>query len=147
VTYFSRRLPHVLTRADLALAVAPTYAAALGVDEEEARERIGRALEQPEVAEDLYRGVSAGLRDVQGPRTSEDALVDKLSQGVQKRRARVRAAEATPALSAVMVRMNLAIGMAPEQMRAPLSTDKGRQLLEDGLHSLGRHLVKELLKG
>src|SRR5690349_12250420 len=39
----SRRLPHVLTRSDLAWILVPTYAAALGVDEEEARERLERA--------------------------------------------------------------------------------------------------------
>lgn len=73
--------------------------------------------------------------------------MDRLSKGVQKRRARVKAAPATPALSAVLVRINLEIGLAPEPMRAQLATEKGRALLEDGLRALGAHLVKELLKG
>jgi hypothetical protein len=146
MSLFSRRLPHVLTRADLALLVAPSYAEALSVDEEEAHERVLRALERPGVAEDLYRGISAALARLQGPRTGEDALVDKLSAGVQARRARVRAAPATPALSAVMVRLNLEIGLAPESMRAALEGEKGRALLEQGLEALGAHLVKGLLK-
>jgi hypothetical protein len=144
---FSRRLPHVVTRGDLAVLVAPTYAAALSVDEEEALERLRRALERPEVAGDLYRGLSAALADAKGPRTSEDALVDRLSAGVQSRRARVRPAPSTPALSAVLVRLNLEIGLAPEPMRATLAVGKGRALLEEGLRQLGAHLVKELLKG
>lgn len=144
---FSRRLPHVLTRGDLALLLAPTYASALSVDEEEALERLRRALERPGVADDLYRGVSAALLAAKGPRTSEDALVDKLSAGVQARRSRARAAPATPALSAVMVRVNLEIGLAPEPMRATLAGGKGQALLEEGLRQLGDHLVKELLKG
>jgi hypothetical protein len=147
VTLFSRRLPHVLTRADLARALAPTYAAALGVDEDEAHDRLGRALASAEVADELYRGISAALAAAKGPRTTEDALVDRLSVGVQARRARVRPAPATPALSAVLVRMNLAIGLAPEPMRATLETERGRALLEEGLRALGAHLVKELAKG
>jgi hypothetical protein len=146
VALFSRRLPHVLTRADLAVLVAPTYAEALSVDEDEARERLEQVLGKLEVADDLYRGLSAALEAAKGPRTTEDALMDKLSAGVQARRARVKAAPATPALSAVMVRLDLEIGLAPEPMRAMLATQRGRALLEEGLRGLGAHLVKELLR-
>ena len=144
---FSRRLPHVLTRGDLALLLAPTYAAAISVDEEEALARLRQALERPEGADDIYRGISAALAVARGPRTTEDALMDKLSAGVQARRSRARAAPATPALSAVLVRLNLEIGLAPEQMRGTLAGGKGQALLEEGLRQLGAHLVKELLKG
>ena len=144
---FSRRLPHVLTRADLAMLVAPTYAKALSVDEEEALERMTRALERPGVADDLYRGISEALRQAKGPRTSEDELMDKLSKGVQARRTRAKAAPSTPALSAVMVRVNLELGLAPEQLRATLESEKGRALLEEGLSALGQHLLKDLLRG
>ncbi len=143
---FSPRLPHVLTRADLARVLAPTYAKALSVDEEEAHERLARALQHPEVADDLYAGISEALREARGPRTTEDALVDKLSAGVQARRARVRAAPSTPALSAVLVRVNLELGLAPEPMRATLATEKGRALLDEGLRALGAHLVRELVR-
>ncbi len=146
MAYFSRRLPHVLTPSDLAEVLAPTYAKALAVDEEEARERLVRALGRPEVADDLYRGISEALQAAKGPRTSEDALMDRLSAGVQSRRGRVKAAPATPALSAVLVRLNLEIGFAPEPMRATLAAGKGRALLEDGLSALGTHIVKELLR-
>jgi hypothetical protein len=142
---FSRRLPHVVTRTDLARLVAPTYALGLSVDEEEALERLGRALERPGLADDLYRGISAALAASRGPRTSEDALMDRLSARLQARRSRVKPAPATPALSAVLVRVNLEIGLAPEPMRAMLGTEKGRALLEEGLRGLGAHLVKDLL--
>jgi hypothetical protein len=146
VALFSRRLPHVVTRADLARLLTATYADALSVDEEEAHERLGRALAQPGAAEEIYEGLSAALAATQGPRTDEDALMDKLSKAVEKRRARVRAAPSTPALAAVMVRLNLEIGFAPESMRATLAGEKGRSLLDAGLRALGTHLVKELLK-
>jgi hypothetical protein len=146
MTLFSRRLPHVLTRADLARVVAPTYAAALNVDEDEAHERVSRAVDRPGVADDLYRGISEALARSRGPRTTEDAQLDKLSAGVVARRARVKPAPASPAISAVLVRMNLELGLAPEGMRATLATDRGRAMLDEGLRALGAHLAKELMK-
>ncbi len=147
MTLFSRRLPHVLTGRDLVFLLAPTYAAARDVDEEEAIERLGRALAVPGVQDDLYRGLSAALAEAKGPRTTEDALVDKLSAGVAARRGRAKPAAATPAVSAVLVRLDLEIGLAADAMRATLATPRARALLEEGLRALGAHLVKDLLKG
>jgi len=73
-------------------------------------------------------------------------LIDELSAGVQKRRSRVKAAALTPALSAVMVMLNVELGYAPEMMRGALENPKGKALLEDGLRALGTHLLKELIK-
>lgn len=142
----SRRLPHVVTRADLVLLLAPTYAAARDVDEEEAAERLAQALAVPAALDDLYRALSGALAAAQGPRTSEDALLDRMSAHVGVRRARARAAAATPAVSAVLVRLDLEIGLAGEPMRATLATPRGSALLEAGLRELGAHLVKELLR-
>ncbi len=147
VTLFSRRLPHVLTRSDLVLLLAPTYAKARLVDDDEASERLARALAVPAALDELYAGVSAALGDTKGPRTSDDALVDRVSAGVVARRARARPAEATPAISAALIRLDLEIGMAPESMRATLATPRGRALLDEGLRALGAHVVKELLRG
>jgi hypothetical protein len=146
VTLFSRRLPHVVTGRDLVYLLAPTYAAARDVDEEEAIERLSRALAVPAALDDLYRGLSAALADAKGPRTTDDALVDKLSAGVAARRARAKPAAATPAVSAVLVRLDLEIGLAADAMRATLATPRARALLEEGLRALGAHLVKDLLK-
>ena len=147
MTYFSRRLPTVLTRKDLTALLAPTYEAARGVDHEEATERLDRALVAPAALDEVYRGISAALRDVQGPRTDEDALMDRLSANVEVRRHRAKPAGATPAISAALVRLDLEIGIAPESMRATLASGRGRALLEEGMHALGTHLVKELLRG
>jgi hypothetical protein len=146
-TIFSRRLPHVLTRKDLVLLLAPTYAAARDVNEDEASERLDRALTAPAALDDVYRGVSEALRAKQGPRTTDDALVDKLSAAVVARRAKARAAAATPAISAALVRLDLEIGLAPEAMRATLASERGKVFLDEGLRALGAHLVKELLRG
>ncbi len=143
---FSRRLPHVLTRKDLARVIAPTYAKAASVDAEEALERMERAVANDRIADDLYAGLSAAMAERKGSRTTENELVDKLSEGVQARRGRVKAAELTPAVSAAMVLVNLELGYAPEMMRNALQTEKGRALLEEGLRALGAHLVSELVK-
>jgi hypothetical protein len=147
MTLFSRRLPAVLTRKDLAALLAPTYAAARDVDLEEALERLERALAAPAALDDVYRGISAALRDAQGPRTDEDALMDRLSAGVQVRRHRAKPAAGTPAISAALVRLDLESGIAPESMRDTLAAGRGRALLEEGMRALGAHLVKELLRG
>lgn len=144
---FSSRLPHVVTGRDLVVLLAPTYAAARGVDEEEAMERLTRALQARGALDDLYRGLSSALAAAKGPRTSEDALVDKLSAGVAARRARVRAAPVTPAIAAVLVRLDLEIGLAADAMRETLATPRARALLDEGLHALGAHLLRGLMKG
>lgn len=146
VTLFSRRLPHVLTRADLARILLETYVDAMAVEDGEALDRLGRALDQPALLEELYAGISTALQAVQGERTSEDQLMDKLAKGVQKRRAKVKAAPGHPSIAAVLVRINLELGLAPEQMRATLQAAQGRALLQDGLARLGKHVVAELLK-
>jgi hypothetical protein len=147
VPTYSRRLPHVVTRADLVTLLVPTYGAARGVDDEEAASRLGEAMRVAALVDELYGALSTGLKEAQGPRTTEEALLDKLSAGVQARRGRVRAAPDTPGISAVLVRLDLEIGIAPEQMRATLATPRGRAALESGLAALGKHLVKELIKG
>lgn len=143
---FSKRLPHVLTRADLGVLLAPTYAARRGVDEEEAVERVSRALGAPGALDELYRGISAALAAAQGPRTTEDALVDRLSKGVAARRGKVKAAPDTPGIAAVLVRLDIEVGLVPDGMRATLQTPRGRAILDEGLRALGAHLLKELLR-
>lgn len=146
MTYFSPRVPHLFPKKALARLVAPTYAAAMNVDDEEAHERLARAVEAPGVVDDLLRGISAALEEKQGPRTPADKLLDKISAGIAKRGGNVRAAPSTPGIAAVLVRINLEIGLAPEPMRATLATPRGAAALEEGLAALGAHLVKELTR-
>ncbi len=135
-----------MTVPDLAILLTPTYAAAMSVEDDEAHDRLTRALERSRVADDLYGALSEALEATKGERTTEDALIDKLSKGIQRRRARVKAAPSTAGLAAVLVRINVELGLAPEPMRATLETERGRAMLATGLRELGAHLVKELLK-
>ena len=146
VPLFSPRLPAVVTRADLAWLVTPTYAEALSVEDDEAHDRLERALTHPELVDDLLWGISEALPARQGARTTPDQLVDRLSKALHARRGKVTAAAAGPAISAVLVRINVDLGLAAEPMRLTLQTDKGQRLLDDGLRTLGAHLVGELLK-
>jgi hypothetical protein len=142
----ARRLPHVITRADLALALAPTYAGAHSVEEDEAQERLEQALQSPQLLQELHAALGAAILAHKGARTTDDALVDKLSAGVQARRARVKPAPEDPAISAVMVRINLEIGLAPEAMRATLAGERGKAILDAGFRKLAAHLAKELFR-
>lgn len=141
---FSKRLPHVLTRRDLALIVSPTVAAASRVEFDIAHERIERAFAIHRVADAFYEGFSAALEAIKGPRTSEDDLIDKLSAGLEKKRSRVKEANVTPAVSAALVFLDIETGHAPEMMKNALDTEKGRALLKKGLQDFAAHLLREL---
>lgn len=142
----SPRLTHVLTRKDLAVVLASTYASSANVEFDEAHERLERAVGNPRILEQLYEGISRAVEERMNPRSNLDELLDNLSAGVQKRRARVKAAPITPAVSAALVLINLEIGYAPEVMRDVLDNPKGQALLKDGLRALGTHLLGELIK-
>jgi hypothetical protein len=146
VSGYPKRLPHVVTRADWTYLLAPTYAAAQSIDEDIALERLQRAVQSEQLLGLLYSGLGAALEKARGPRTTEDALIDKLSVGVEKRRARVKAMPGSPSLSAALVRIDLEIGHAPEMMRDALGTPKGAALMHKGLEDLGAFLLKELVK-
>jgi hypothetical protein len=145
-TLHSPRLPHLFTARTLARVLTPTYAEAMSVDEDEAHERLTQALGARELVDDLLRGLSSALAARQGPRTSADQLLDKVSARLEARSGKVRAAPASPGVSAVLVRVNLELGLAPEPMRATLASPRGAAALEEGLRALGAHLVKELLR-
>ena len=141
-----RRVAHIVTRKDLALLLTPTYAASANVDFDEAHERMERVVGSQRIVDQLYEGFEAALADARGPRTESDDQLDKLSAGIGKRRSRVKPAALTPAISAVMVLLNLELGFAPEMMRNALDNEKGKKLLADGLRALGAHFVKELVR-
>ena len=143
---YPKRLPHVVTRADWTYLLAPTYAAAQSVDEEVALERLQRAVRGDQLLALLYGGLGAALEKARGPRTTEDALIDKLSLGVEQRRAKVKALRGSAAVSAALVRIDLEIGHAPEMMRDALAGTKSAALMAKGFEELGAFLIKELVK-
>jgi hypothetical protein len=147
VTDTARRIPHVFPRSELAWLLAPTYADSLAVDEEIAVERLERALQNPEILAGIHGALAAALEETRGPRTDPEAQVDRISKRLQTRRSRVKPAASTPAVSAVMIWLNLAIGMAPESMRDTLSSGKGAAMLATGLGEVATSMVKDLSRG
>jgi hypothetical protein len=144
VTDTARRIPHVFPRTELAWLLAPTYADGLAVDEEIAVERLGRALADPATLARIHEAIALVLEEARGPRTDPDAQVDRISKRLSTRRSRVKPAASTPAVSAVMIWLNLAIGMAPESMRDTLASGKGAAMLATGLREVAASLVKDL---
>lgn len=126
--------------------LTPTYASAMLVDEDEAHDRLAEALRSAALVEDLQRAIRAALERKLGPRTRADELLDRISAGIGKRGGSLRSAPASPAVAAVMVRINVEVGLAPEPMRATLATPRGAAVLEAGFAELGAHLVKELTR-
>jgi hypothetical protein len=143
---FSPRVAHLFPARTLARLLTPTYASAMSVDDEEAHERLTQALRSAALVSDLQRGLARAVEERRGPRTREDKLLDSVSAGLEKRGGNVRAAPSTPGVAAVMVRVNLEIGLAPEPMRATLAEGRGAAVLEEGLLALGSQLVKDLLR-
>ena len=142
-----RRLPHVLTRADLVGLLTSTYAPASGVDEDLARERLEQAFATAgPLLEDLYEAISEVLARERGPRQTEDEQIDRMAKNIPKRLRRPRPVPESAAVSAVLVQVDLAAGLAPERMQAMLESEKGRALLTQGLRQLATHLVTELLR-
>jgi hypothetical protein len=141
-----KRLPHVLTRNDWPHLLAKTYAAAHSIDDDIAQERLERAIQGEALLKLLYAGLARALAEAKGPRTTEDQLIDKLSTGVETRRAKVRTLRASPAVSAALVRIDVEIGHAAEMMRDALANPKGAALMEQGFAEIGVFLLKELVK-
>jgi hypothetical protein len=146
VPLISHRLPHLLPARTLARLLTSTYAAAANVDEDEAHDRLTQALRSATLVEQLQGGLSRALEERRGPRTSVDKLLDAISAGLTGRGGRVRALPSSPGVAAVVVRIDLELGLSPEPMRAMLATDRGAAALDAGLAALGAHVVKELLR-
>jgi hypothetical protein len=143
---FSPRVPHLFPRRTLATLLTSTYAEAASVDDEEAHARLTQALGAGALVDALHDGISRALEAKRGPRTTPDKLLDSVSAGIARRKGNLRPAPSTADLAAVLVRINLEIGLAPEPMRATLSAGPGAAALERGFAALGSHLVKELLR-
>jgi hypothetical protein len=145
LTTIPKRLPHIVTRGDWVSLLTSTYAEAQSVEDEEAMERLERALGNPALLDELYEALAGALETKYGG-PPDDKSLDRLSKAIQKRRGRVKAAAATTELSAFLVWIDLDIGIALESLRSTLTSEKGAKLLAAGRAALANHLVKELLK-
>lgn len=140
------RLAHLATRAVLAAKLAPTYASAHDVDDDEAVQRLQLAL-RGRLFDDLlsYAWQAIGARY---PRLDEGKLLDKVAATLRDRPQRPgRKAKPGPAWSAFLVLVDLEAGIAGDSARRVLETEQGRKMMELGLGDAGQHLAAELMRG
>jgi hypothetical protein len=141
-----KRLRHALPPRDLAFALARTYGKAKRVDDERATELLERALAAPALADEVYAAIRAAIEAKRGPRTDLDTLFDRFAGAAPERIGRIHALDATPEVTAFIVRIDLDVGDAPEAMRTALDTPKGRELAGRGLATIATSLVADILR-
>jgi hypothetical protein len=140
------RLAHLATRAVIAARLAPTYALAHNVDDDEALQQLERALKGPLWERLLDSAWEAMLGDTK--RLSEEALVEKVAGTLKDRPLKLgRAATLTPAWSAFLVLADLEAGTASDAARRLLESAEGQRRAAEGLAEVGRYLAKELTRG
>ncbi|SEU09823.1 hypothetical protein [Stigmatella erecta] len=140
------RLGHLATRPVVVNRLVPTYAQAHQIDEQEAAQRLSRAI-SGHLWEDLlaatWKALQATLK-----RPDEDKLLEKVATTLQERPLRYgKAVETNPSWSAFMMMLDLEIGTAGDAARRVMETEQGRKMLGAGLEEAGRFLATELTKG
>lgn len=126
--------------------LVPTYAQAHQVDEEEAGERLMRAL-AGSIWEDLLAATWEAMK-ARVKRLDEEKLLEKVATTLQERPLRYgKAVEATPSWGAFMMRLDLEIGTAGDSARRVMETEQGRKMMAAGLAEAGSFLATELTKG
>lgn len=140
------RLAHLATRAVVTRKLAPTYALAHRVDQEEAEIRLSRAL-GGRLLEELLDATWTAIRAT-SVRLKDEELLEKMAESVKNRGLRPgrAAAEIGPGWSAFLVLADLEAGIASEMARRVFETEEGRRKAALGLAEAGSHLARELLR-
>ena len=139
------RLGYLATRAVLVARLVPTYAAAHRLDDDEARERLDRAL-SGRLAEQLLDATWAALTG-SSKRLTADGLLEKVAGSLKDRPLRPgRAAPLTPAWSAFLVLADIEAGTASEPARRVLESEDGRRMAAAGIAEAAAYLAKELTR-
>ncbi len=140
------RLAHLATRAVVVAKLAPTYAEALRLDDEEAARRLSSALAGrllPQLLETAWEAMKGKTK-----RLTEEGLLEKVATTLSERPHRPgRVAPPTPAWSAFLVVADLEAGIASDAARRVMETDEGRKRAQEGLAEAGRFLAAELTRG
>jgi hypothetical protein len=142
----STRLPHIITRNDMVVLLTTTYGVAQAVEDDDARERLTKALATDRtLMDDLLRSIEEALATYIQPGTDANALLDKFSKRVATRAPRIKDADGTKA-AALLVRINMSLGLVPEPVRLAMESEKGKATQRESLRAVGAFLVQQLLK-
>lgn len=140
------RLGHLATRPVMVNRLVPTYARAHQIDEQEASQRLSRAL-AGRIWEDLLAATWEAMKS-RVKRLDEQRLLEKVFTTLEDRPLRYgRAVESTPAWSAFMMMLDLEIGTAGDAARRVMESEQGRKMIAAGLAEAGMFLAIELTKG
>lgn len=141
------RLAHLATAKIVAAKLVPAFAKAHLIDEEEARERLERALPGAlleQLLDATWSAMQASTR-----RFDETRLLDKIFDTLKERPFRPgrEQKDVSADLAAFYVLVDIAAGTASDAARRLLETDAGRARGQAGLAEAGRYLSKELTRG
>ncbi|MBN1208786.1 MAG: hypothetical protein JXB05_28255 [Myxococcaceae bacterium] len=140
------RLGHLATRPVVVNRLVPTYARAHQIDEQEAGQRLTRAL-AGSLWEDLLEATWEAMKG-RVKRLDEQGLLEKVATTLEERPLRYgRAVDTTPAWSAFMMMLDLEIGTAGDAARRVMETEQGRKMMAAGLAEAGLFLATELTRG
>jgi hypothetical protein len=125
--------------------LAPTYAKAHQLDEEEATQRLSTAL-GGRILEDLLAATWEALTG-KTKRLDEEGLLEKVATSLGDRPLRPgRTAEPNPAWSAFMLLLDLEVGTASDAARRVMEAEQGRKMVAAGLAEVGQFLARELTR-
>lgn len=140
------RLAHLATRSVVVAKLAPTYARAHHLDDEEAALRLSRSLSGwllPALLEAAWATMKGKTK-----RLTDEGLVEKVATTLSERPHRPgRVAPLSPAWSAFLVLADLEAGTASDAARRVMETDEGRLRGQEGIAEAGRFLAAELTRG
>jgi hypothetical protein len=139
------RLAHLATRQVLVAKLTPTYAAAHHLDEDEAMQRLDRALRTHLLDRLLDATWTALLGKTK--RLSEEGLLEKVAGSMKDRPFRPgRVREVTPGWSAFMLLADIAADTASDAARKLLETEEGKRRTEAGLVEVAQFVADELTR-
>ncbi|WP_044180645.1 hypothetical protein [Hyalangium minutum] len=140
------RLGHLATRPVVVNRLVPTYAKAHQIDEQEAAQRLERAI-AGRLWEDLLAATWEAMQS-RVKRLDEQKLLEKVFNTLEDRPLRYgRVVEPNAAWSAFMMLLDLEIGTAGDAARKVMESEQGRKMISAGLAEAGMFLAIELTKG
>ncbi len=145
---FPPRLSHLATRPVMVAKLAPTYASTHEIDDEEAVERMDRALAgSSQLHDDLLAACWLELQ-AKKRKSDEAALLEKVASVLKDRPQRPgKVAPMTPGWSAFLVLVDVHAGIASDAARRVLESPEGKKKADEGVAEAGRFLASELLRG
>ena len=139
------RLGHLATRPVVVAKLAPTYAEANSIEDEEGIARLDKALQSP-LLDDLIAAAWTALLATAAT-DDEEALVQKVATGLKKRPQRPgKIAAMTMGWSAFMVLADVHAGIATQAAQRLLDSEEGAKRARAGLAEVGQFLATELVR-